>query len=160
MSIQDNYIEQYLNELSRINKRLTRTVFRNELERKLFLKIFSKMQKKMKRSNQFEVAIKLKNYFKDGKKEGLFDYLYVSEWNINQSTGLYERNDDQIKKSIFMVDEQKRKRCEFLLNIGFSDYLSKNQNYFEIFKNDVFYRYFLIASPEAIVQMKKRISKK
>lgn len=160
MPEQDNYIEYYYTDQNRLNKRLTRTVFREQSERKLFLKIFSRMREKLKRGNQFDVARELKKHFKQAENDGLFEYLFVYGWNKNPHTGLAEISDEVLKKTAEKVEIQKQKRYEFLLKIGFKFYPHQQSFPNDIFSREVFFRYFSIASPEAIVQMKKRLSKK
>ena len=110
----DFYDERFLSIESRNNKLATNKVFRTPYERTLFLKIYSKMRKILRHGNQFDVASKLKGYFIQAEKDGLFRYINQSEWNINRETGLLEKDDGiKVKKQIH---DQLVKRRIFLFN--------------------------------------------
>ena len=150
----DFYDERFLSIESRNNKLATNKVFRNANERKIFLKIYSKMRKILRHGNQFDVASEIIRYFTQAKKDGLFSYIYQNEWKINRETGLYEKDVDYKDEVTEQIQQQHFKRCEFLHYFGL-----KPESIRQVFDRDVFICYFLLATPAAIVQMKKRLEK-
>ena len=112
------------------------------------------MRKILRHGNQFDVASEIIRYFTQAKKDGLFSYIYQYDWKITRETGLYEKDDDNKDEVTEQIQQQHFKRCEFLLYIGL-----KPESVHEVFVRNVFISYFQLATPAAIVQMKKRLEK-
>lgn len=148
---------------NRKNKRLTSKVFREPYQRKVFLKLFAKMRKKIRQGNQFDIATELKKNFLQAKADGLFESVYFYDYPFirDSLTGAYvEKSLEQLqneKDEFNKLEEiQSLKRNFFLNSIGLDPYYY----YYEIFNDRVFIDYFSVASAAAIVQMKKRLSKR
>lgn len=150
----DAYLDRLWSIKKHKNKRLTSNVFREPYQSKLFLKIYFGMRKKLRHGNQYYVATELINYFTKAKKEGLFEYTYAFEWTINPITHLYEKNPNLVENET-VVKQQLANRNEFLKNICLT-----SRSYHDIFYDDVLMLYLTTSTPEAIVQMKKRLSRR
>lgn len=122
----------------------------------LFIRIFQEVSKKLKRRNQFIVATHIKKLFKEAKSQKLFKYISeYSDLNENgQSFVLHSRR--LTEEEVAAAEQiQFEKRIVFLKEIGLNFY---QLNYeYDGFYFDALAEYFENASPEAIVQMYKRL---
>lgn len=124
----------------------------------LYLRIFKEVRKKLRKGNQFDVAMKIKSIFKEANKYGTFDYLSKYEFKYNFETMQNEQIPLTTEELVLKKTNQLKLRKIFLKEIGLT---IKTMNYLYGYSSfSDLEAYYANATPEAIVQMKKRLLKK